>query len=118
LADSLGGNCKTTFMAMVTPTPECYGESLSTLKFANRTKNIKNKVQINEDLNQNAILRKYQNEILSLKGELTKVHNSGINKRIEYLEREKRIAEEDKEAAIGALYQRSQELLKEREQKT
>jgi kinesin family protein 3/17 len=58
LIDSLGGHCKTTFMAMCTPTPENYGESLSTLKFANRAKNIKNAAKVNEDVNQNAMIRK------------------------------------------------------------
>ena len=42
LEDSLGGNCKTTFMAMITPAQTSFAESLSTLKFANRAKNIKN----------------------------------------------------------------------------
>ena len=40
LEDSLGGNCKTTMMVMVSPAMEAYGESLSSLKFANRAKNI------------------------------------------------------------------------------
>jgi kinesin family protein 3/17 len=57
LFDSLGGNCKTTFMGMITPSPDSYGESLSTLKFASRAKNIKNDARINEDINQNALLR-------------------------------------------------------------
>jgi len=50
LEDSLGGNCKTTMMVMVSPAPEAYGESLSSLKFANRAKNIKNTALINEDV--------------------------------------------------------------------
>lgn len=58
LEDSLGGNCKTTFMGMITPSPDSYGETLSTLKFSNRAKSIKNHAKINEDLNQNALLRK------------------------------------------------------------
>jgi len=42
---------------MITPSPDSYGESLSTLKFASRAKNIKNDARINEDINQNALLR-------------------------------------------------------------
>ena len=38
-------------------------ESLSTLKFANRAKNIKNEAHLNEDLDQKALLRKYEKEI-------------------------------------------------------
>lgn len=41
LEDSLGGNCKTTMMAMISPALESFMESLSTLKFVNRAKNIK-----------------------------------------------------------------------------
>ena len=33
-------------------------ESLSTLKFANRAKNIKNEAHVNEDLDQRTLLRK------------------------------------------------------------
>lgn len=42
LEDSLGGNCKTTMMAMISPAFEAFNESLSTLKFATRAKKIKN----------------------------------------------------------------------------
>ena len=34
-------------------------ESLSTLKFANRAKNIKNEAHVNEDLDQRTLLRKW-----------------------------------------------------------
>jgi hypothetical protein len=50
LEDSLGGNCKTTMMAMISPAAEAFGESLSTLKFAIRAKKIKNEAKINEDV--------------------------------------------------------------------
>ena len=50
LEDSLGGNCKTTMMAMVSPAPETFGESLCTLKFATRAKKIKNNAVVNEDV--------------------------------------------------------------------
>ena len=42
LEDSLGGNCKTTMMAMISPSIDGFNESLSTLKFATRAKKIKN----------------------------------------------------------------------------
>mmetsp|Transcript_29510 Transcript_29510/g.28671 ORF Transcript_29510/g.28671 Transcript_29510/m.28671 type:complete len:357 (+) Transcript_29510:521-1591(+) len=50
LEDSLGGNCKTTMMAMVSPSFDSFSESLSTLKFATRAKKIKNEAKINEDV--------------------------------------------------------------------
>ena len=39
-----------------------YEESLTTLRYANRAKNIKNKPKINEDP-QDALLREYQDEL-------------------------------------------------------
>jgi hypothetical protein len=42
LEDSLGGNCKTTMMAMISPAQDSYNETHSTLKFAERAKKIKN----------------------------------------------------------------------------
>lgn len=70
LEDSLGGNCKTTMMVMISPAMDAYGESLSSLKFANRAKNIKNKPTVNEDVNQRALLRKYEIELKKLRDEL------------------------------------------------
>ena len=67
LEDSLGGNCKTTMMAMISPAHEAFSESLSTLKFATRAKKIKNEAKINEDVDQRALLRKYEVELRKLK---------------------------------------------------
>ena len=36
LQDCLGGNCKTTLIATITPVATCYAETLNTLKFAKR----------------------------------------------------------------------------------
>ena len=47
--DSLGGNTKTVMMAAVGPADYNYEETVSTLRYANRAKNIKNKPSINED---------------------------------------------------------------------
>ena len=49
LQDSLGGNTKTVMMAAVGPADYNYEETLSTLRYANRAKNIKNKPSVNED---------------------------------------------------------------------
>lgn len=50
--NSLGGNCKTTMMAMISPALESMVETLSTVKFASRAKNIKNQPIVNEDFDQ------------------------------------------------------------------
>ena len=72
LEDSLGGNCKTTMMAMISPSQDAFAESFSTLKFATRAKKIKQEAQINEDLDQKALLRKYELELKRLRAELEK----------------------------------------------
>lgn len=49
LQDSLGGNAKTLMLATMSPAGFNYDESLSSLRYANRAKQIKNKPKINED---------------------------------------------------------------------
>ena len=49
LKDSVGGNSKTMLIANISPSASCAGETLSTLNFAKRAKQIKNKAVINED---------------------------------------------------------------------
>ena len=53
-------------IACLSPADNNYDESLSTLRYANRAKNIKNKPKINEDP-KDAMLRQYQEEIARLK---------------------------------------------------
>ena len=69
LQDSLGGNTKTVMCANAGPAEYNYDETLSTLRYANRAKNIKNKPIINEDP-KDAMLREYQDEISKLKAQL------------------------------------------------
>jgi len=49
LQDSLGGNTKTVMIAAIGPADYNFDETISTLRFANRAKSIKNKPKINED---------------------------------------------------------------------
>jgi len=69
LQNSLGGNAKTVMCANCGPADYNYDETLSTLRYANRAKNIKNKPKINEDP-KDAMLREYQEEIKRLKEQL------------------------------------------------
>ncbi|XP_064636553.1 kinesin-like protein KIF3A isoform X2 [Lineus longissimus] len=69
LQDSLGGNSKTLMIANVGPADYNFDESISTLRYANRAKNIKNKAKINEDP-KDALLRQFQKEIEELKRQL------------------------------------------------
>jgi len=69
LQDSLGGNTKTVMVANMGPADYNYDETISTLRYANRAKNIKNKPKINEDP-KDAMLREFQEEIQRLKSML------------------------------------------------
>uniref|UniRef100_A0A8D8RDN3 Kinesin-like protein n=1 Tax=Cacopsylla melanoneura TaxID=428564 RepID=A0A8D8RDN3_9HEMI len=69
LQDSLGGNSKTLMIANIGPASYNYEESLTTLRYANRAKNIKNQPRVNEDPKE-ALLREYQEEIQRLKNML------------------------------------------------
>nr|XP_033792527.1 kinesin-like protein KIF16B isoform X3 [Geotrypetes seraphini] len=66
LKDSLGGNSKTIMIATLSPADINYGETLSTLRYANRAKNIINKPTINEDANVK-LIRELRAEIVRLK---------------------------------------------------
>nr|DBA27085.1 TPA: hypothetical protein GDO54_011264 [Pyxicephalus adspersus] len=66
LKDSLGGNAKTIMIATISPADINYGETLSTLRYANRAKNIINKPTINEDANVK-LIRELRAEIARLK---------------------------------------------------
>lgn len=49
LQDSLGGNSRTLMIACVSPADVNLEESLNTLRYANRARNIKNKPVVNRD---------------------------------------------------------------------
>lgn len=69
LQDSLGGNSKTVMIANIGPADYNFDETISTLRYANRAKNIKNKAKINEDP-KDALLREFQKEIEKLRAQL------------------------------------------------
>ncbi|KAI0232495.1 Kinesin-like protein KIF3A [Lamellibrachia satsuma] len=69
LQDSLGGNSKTVMVANIGPADYNFDETISSLRYANRAKNIKNRAKINEDP-KDALLRQFQKEIDDLKKRL------------------------------------------------
>nr|XP_002713252.3 kinesin-like protein KIF15 isoform X2 [Oryctolagus cuniculus] len=71
LRDSLGGNAKTAIIANVHPGSRCFGETLSTLNFAQRAKLIKNKAVVNEDTQGN--VSQLQAEVKRLKEQLAQL---------------------------------------------
>uniref|UniRef100_A0A8C7JUK0 Kinesin-like protein n=1 Tax=Oncorhynchus kisutch TaxID=8019 RepID=A0A8C7JUK0_ONCKI len=78
LQDSLGGNAHTVMVANIGPASYNVEETLTTLRYSNRAKNIKNKPRVNEDP-KDALLREFQEEISRLKEQLGK--RSGKKKR-------------------------------------
>jgi len=70
LKDSLGGNSKTIMIAALSPADCNYSETLSTLRYANRAKNIINKPTVNEDTNVK-LIRELREEINKLKSMLS-----------------------------------------------
>lgn len=69
LKDSLGGNSKTIMIAAISPADINYSETLSTLRYANRAKNIINKPTVNEDPNVR-LIRELRDEISALQSML------------------------------------------------
>lgn len=70
LQDSLGGRTKTCVIATVSPAKSNLEETISTLDYAFRAKNIRNKPQINSMISKKTLLREFTAEIEKLKSEL------------------------------------------------
>ncbi|KAI3461227.1 hypothetical protein Pfo_017890 [Paulownia fortunei] len=73
LQDSLGGNAKTIIIANVSPSSCCSLETLSTLKFAQRAKFIKNHAIVNEDASGDVLALRLENQ--NLKKEVSRLRS-------------------------------------------
>ncbi|KAK6185058.1 hypothetical protein SNE40_007379 [Patella caerulea] len=70
LQDSLGGRTKTSIIATISPASCNIDETLSTLDYAHRAKNIMNRPEVNQKLTKKALLREYNEEIERLRRDL------------------------------------------------
>ncbi|XP_009768589.1 kinesin-like protein KIN-5C [Nicotiana sylvestris] len=70
LRDSLGGRTKTCIIATVSPAVHCLEETLSTLDYAHRAKNIKNKPEVNQKMMKSTLIKDLYGEIERLKAEV------------------------------------------------
>ncbi|KAI9654145.1 MAG: kinesin motor protein cin8 [Alyxoria varia] len=70
LQDSLGGRTKTCIIATLSPAKSNLEESISTLDYAFRAKNIRNKPQVNQMVSKKTLIREFTGEIEKLKSEL------------------------------------------------
>ncbi|KAI9103234.1 P-loop containing nucleoside triphosphate hydrolase protein [Phlyctochytrium arcticum] len=127
LQDSLGGNAKTLMVATMSPASFNFEETLSTLRYANRAKSIKNKPKINEDP-KDAMLREFQEEIKRLKAQLdapaqgAAEHEKQLEEMQAQVEAEKRnilestdIEESERNRLLNDLNSRAAELDSERQ---
>ncbi|XP_043713441.1 kinesin-like protein KIN-5B [Telopea speciosissima] len=70
LRDSLGGKTKTCIIATVSPSAHCLEETLSTLDYAYRAKNIRNKPEANQKMSRTVLLKDLYLEIERMKEDL------------------------------------------------
>jgi kinesin family protein 3/17 len=71
-------------IANIGPADYNYDESISTLRYANRAKNIQNKAKINEDP-KDALLRQFQKEIEELRKQLEEGKYHNVQQNLYYL---------------------------------
>ncbi|XP_024366790.1 kinesin-like protein KIN-5D [Physcomitrium patens] len=96
LRDSLGGKTKTCIIATVSPSVPCLEETLSTLDYAYRAKNIKNKPEVNQKTLKTAHIRDLYSEIERLKSEVYSARErNGI-----YIPRDRYFEEEAEKKAM------------------
>ncbi|XP_057497269.1 kinesin-like protein KIN-5C [Actinidia eriantha] len=97
LRDSLGGRTKTCIIATVSPAVHCLEETLSTLDYAHRAKNIKNKPEVNQKMMKSTLIKDLYGEIERLKAEVYATREkNGI-----YLPKERYYQEENERKAMA-----------------
>ena len=69
LRNSLGGNARTTMLAAVSPADVNFEETLSTLRYADRAKQIKNKAVVNEGVDEK-LIKELKEQVEALRREL------------------------------------------------
>ena len=77
LKDSLGGNSKTAMIAAISPADVQYEETLSTLRYADQAKKIKNKAVVNEDPNAK-LVRELKEELEMLRARVAGASNESV----------------------------------------
>ncbi|XP_033100034.1 kinesin-like protein KIF21A isoform X6 [Anneissia japonica] len=84
LQDSLGGNSRTLMIACVSPSDPDFMETLNTLRYANRARNIKNKVVANQDKTSRQLaalraeIRMLQDELMEYKQGKRQLNADGV----------------------------------------
>ncbi|XP_054817526.1 kinesin-like protein KIN-5B [Prosopis cineraria] len=126
LRDSLGGKTKTCIIATISPSAYCMEETLSTLDYASRAKNIKNKPEANQKFSKAVLLKDLYMEIERMKEDVRAAREkNGVyvpherfareeaekkarNEKIEQLESDLSLSEKEVDK-FRELYQKEQE---------
>ena len=115
LQSSIGGNTRTTLLAMLSPSPAHWTENVSTLAFASRARKVENRVEVNEGVDDRSLLRKYERELIRLRGELKERGENVVDaRRLMRVAEEKRRVEEDKAEALERVKALSESLQREK----
>ncbi|XP_022744590.1 kinesin-like protein KIN-5C [Durio zibethinus] len=120
LRDSLGGRTKTCIIATVSPAVHCLEETLSTLDYAHRAKNIKNKPEVNQKMMKSTLIKDLYGEIDRLKAEVYAAREKNgvyIPKERYYQEESERKAMADQIEQMGVLLETHQKQLEELQDK-
>lgn len=114
LQESLGGKAKTCIIATLSPAQMAVEESMSTLDYAHRAKNIKNAPQLNQRMTKKVVLKEYCAEIETLRAQLqlTREKNGVYVDPNEYYAMEARISSQETQLldCESALRQRNEEV--------
>lgn len=120
LQESLGGKAKTCIIATFSPAQAAVEETLSTLDYAHRAKNIKNQPTVNQKLTKKVIMKEYFAEIETLRTQLlaTREKNGVYLSPEDYYAMESRIATQEAQLSEceGALRARNEEVKTLRDQ--
>jgi len=120
LQESLGGKAKTCIIATLSPAAMAVEESMSTLDYAFRARNIKNAPQLNQRMTKKVVLKEYCQEIETLRQQLqlTREKNGVYVDPNEYYAMEARISSQEAQLldCESALRVRNEELKARSEQ--
>ncbi|XP_039042768.1 kinesin-like protein KIN-5C [Hibiscus syriacus] len=120
LRDSLGGRTKTCIIATVSPAVHCLEETLSTLDYAHRAKNIKNKPEVNQKMMKSTLIKDLYGEIERLKSEVYATREKNgvyIPKERYYQEESEKKAMAEQIEQMGVLLETHQKQLQELQDK-
>ena len=79
LRDSLGGNCRTLFLATINPEIQFIKESMGTCRFGERCSKIQaQEIQVNEVIDMHVVARKLEKEVAALRHQLEMVTGKDV----------------------------------------